>query len=97
MLLNQLQINLMDRKEFNELMVEENPSALFADGFDNAIIGHTQRMNHPPLVAYSVDIMIDIMIERDNMTFEEALEFFDFNIGPAWLGEGTPMFIRGEY
>ncbi len=85
------------RELVEEIIFEENPIALFADGFDEAIIGYTQRMNQSPLVAYSVDKMVEIMVERDGMTYEEAIENFDYNIGGGWLGEGTPMFIRGEY
>lgn len=33
------------------------------------------------------------MIKRDGMTYEEALEYFDFNIQCAWLGEFTPIYI----
>jgi hypothetical protein len=27
------------------------------------------------------------------MTYEEALEFYDFNIGSAYVGEQTPIYI----
>jgi hypothetical protein len=37
--------------------------------------------------------MLEIMIERDGMTYEEAREYFDFNILGAWMGEFTPIFI----
>lgn len=87
----------MERDEMEEILIEENPEALFADGFDAAILGRTQRMNQKPIVAYSVDKIIEIMVERDGMTYEEAIEYFDFNIGGGWLGEGTPMFIRNEF
>jgi hypothetical protein len=86
----------MDREELNEYLTDENPNALFADGFDEAILGYTQRMNQPPLVAYSVDKIIEILMERDEMTYEEAMEYFDFNIGGGWVGEGTPIWIRKE-
>jgi len=37
--------------------------------------------------------MLNILITRDGMTYEEALEYYDFNIGCAWLGEFTPIYI----
>ena len=86
----------MDREELNEFLTDENPEALFTDGFDDAILGYTQRMNQPPVVAYSVDKIIEILVERDGLTYEQAIEHFDFNIGGGWLGEGTPMWIRKE-
>jgi hypothetical protein len=72
---------------------EINPDALVCDGFDEAIIGMAERINLGPVVAYDVDKMIDIMVERDGMTHEEALEYFNFNILGAWMGEFTPVFI----
>ena len=34
------------------------------------------------------------MVERDGMTYEEAIEYFDYNILGAWMGEYTPVYIR---
>jgi hypothetical protein len=76
-----------------EEIQEINPDALVCDGFDEAIIGMAERINLGPVVAYDVDKMIDIMVERDGMTHEEALEYFNFNILGAWMGEFTPVFI----
>jgi hypothetical protein len=28
------------------------------------------------------------------MTYEEAMEYFDYNILGAWMGEYTPVYIR---
>ena len=30
---------------------------------------------------------------RDGMTYEEAIEFFEFNIKGSWMGEYTPVYI----
>jgi hypothetical protein len=38
-------------------------------------------------------------MDRDGMEYEEAEEFFDFNVIGASMGEGTPCFatlIRGD-
>ena len=52
-----------------------------------------ERPNLGPVVAYSVSKILDIMIERDGMTYEEALEFYEFNISGAWMGDYTPIYI----
>jgi hypothetical protein len=80
-----------------EEIAEINPSALLCDGFDEAIIGIAERIGLGPVVAYDVEKMLDIMIERDGMTYEEAREYFDFNIIGAWMGEFTPIFITREF
>lgn len=79
----------MTREEIAEI----NPDALLCDGFDDAIIGMAERINLEPIVAYSVEKILDIMIKRDGMTYEEALEYYDYNIAGAWMGEHTPVFI----
>jgi hypothetical protein len=71
-----------------------NPEALLCDGFDEAIIGMAERINLGPVVAYDVDKMLEIMVERDGMTYEEAIEYFDYNILGAWMGENTPVYIQ---
>ena len=34
-----------------------------------------------------------MMQEPSNMTMDEAIEYFDFNIGCAYVGEMTPIYI----
>lgn len=79
----------MTREQISEI----NPDALMCDGFDDAVIGMAERPNLGPVVAYSVSKILDIMIERDGMTYEEALEFYEFNISGAWMGDYTPIYI----
>ena len=60
---------------------------LFADGFDEAILGVNQEM----IVVYSIPKIIDILC-RD-MEYLDAVEHFDFNIGGAYVGEKTPIYV----
>lgn len=76
-----------------EEVAEINPDALTCDGFDEAIIGMAERINLGPVVAYSVEKILDILINRDGMTYEEAIEYYDYNVVGAWMGEFTPVFI----
>ena len=82
----------MDIELLNELLGEDS-EALLCDGFDDAIIGVAERINLGPVVAYDVDKIIEILMKRGDMTDEEALEYFYFNVQGAWMGEGTPIFI----
>jgi hypothetical protein len=70
-----------------------NPEALLVDGFDKAIIGMAERIGLGPVVAYDVEKIIEILMTRDEMSYEEAYEYFDFNIQGAWMGDFTPIFI----
>ena len=76
-----------------EEIAENYPDLMCIDGHDDAIIGIAERINMGPVVAYDEDKIIATLMNRDNMTYEEAVEFFDFNIKGAWVGETTPIFI----
>ena len=76
-----------------DLIEEHNPEALKADGFDDAIIGIASRCGQPDVIAYDVNKILEVLQERDGMSYEEAQEFFDFNIIGAYMGEHTPIFI----
>lgn len=64
---------------------------LFVDGFDDAIIGVAERIGMEPVVAYSTPKIIEILARE--MTEDEAVEFFEFNILGAYVGERTPVFV----
>tara|TARA_R110000787_G_scaffold9962_1_gene34346 strand:- start:900 stop:1115 length:216 start_codon:yes stop_codon:yes gene_type:complete len=64
-----------------------------ADGFDEAIIGIGSRCSQPDIIAYDVKKCIEILMNQ-GMTDEEAVEYFEFNVVGAWVGEETPIFVR---
>jgi len=64
---------------------------LLADGFNEALIGHAAGME--PRAVYDYDRCIDVLVE-DGMTYEEAMEYFEFNTVGAYVGEQTPVFVR---
>jgi hypothetical protein len=79
--------------DLHEWIAAHNENALLADGFDDAIVGVAMRCSMPALVVYDAAKCIDILMQRDGMSHEEAFEFFDFNTLGAWAGEGTPLFL----
>ena len=64
---------------------------LFADGLDKAIIGFEPNLWK---VVYSRNRVIDILYKRDGMGLEEALEFAEYNIFSAMVGEKTPLWVE---
>jgi len=68
--------------------------ALKADGFDAAIVGTGCRNGQPTLLVYDEDKVLDILVRRDGMTYEEAIEFYEFNVKGAWVGPGTPIWFK---
>ena len=80
----------MTRAEIDQWAEELDIELIVADGFDDAFIGIDLDWECPRAV-YSREKAIEIL-ERD-MTYEEAVEYFDFNVSEAYVGPGTPMFI----
>jgi hypothetical protein len=39
--------------------------------------------------------MIQVLMGRDGMTYDEAVEFIDFNVVGGWVGEKTPYVMTG--
>jgi hypothetical protein len=84
------------RDVVDEMLEDQSPKALVADGFDDAILGVAQRCGQPSLVAYSVAKILEILVERDGLSREDALDHLAFNIVGAWMGPGTPIFVRDD-
>ena len=80
---------MMNRKEIEEKYEDEQ--MLFADGFDKAIIG-VAHIQNKRIVSYDTKKCIKILMK--DMTQEEAMEYFDFNVLGAYMGEYTPAFIE---
>ena len=70
--------------------------AMTADGFDDAILGIGSRCGQPDLLVYDVDTIINILMDRDGMDYDDAREYFSYNIEGAWVGEGTPIWLQQE-
>jgi hypothetical protein len=70
-----------------------NMEALLADGFEDAFVGMCEVFGRPPLATYDREKCIEILVNRDGMTDEEAVEFFEFNVAGADVGENTPIFL----
>ena len=73
-----------------EKILDEYPEEGFlkADGLDDALIGVWSEGR----LVYSVDKVIEILMK--DMTEQEAIEFYEFNIECAYVGERTPIFIK---
>ena len=72
---------------------EDEEDFLFADGFDDAILGIGRRGTQPEVVAYDYEKCVLILMDRE-MTEEEAREYMEFNVVGAFVGDRTPIFIE---
>jgi hypothetical protein len=77
-----------------EVFFQEYPGTISLEGFNSAIIGTAQReRSGPPVLVYSFDKIIEILMENDEMDYDEAVEYYGYNIEGSYMGEQTPIFL----
>ena len=72
----------------------ESGDILLADGCEDAFVGGVESFGAAPKACYNLETCLDILTVRDNMTHCEAVEYLEFNVLQAYVGEYTPAFIR---
>ena len=96
-----------------EEVAEYNEEALILpEQYGSAIIGIAERINLGLVVAYDTDILIQLIAKEmepdeddinshdgdaESAKTEMALEYFEYNIKGAWLGDYTPVYITKSY
>ena len=74
-----------------EAGVEE---AVLMTGYDDCAIGLLERFGMEPIVLYDRDKVIEkIMKDSDGGTYEDAVEYYEYNQLGAWWGDRTPGFL----
>jgi len=74
-----------------EELLGEDETVLKADGFDEAFVGIGRKFGKPHAV-YDREKCIEILTE--NMSEEDAEEYFQYNVEGAWVGDETPIFLE---
>jgi|TARA_R110001592_G_scaffold247210_2_gene509281 hypothetical protein len=65
-------------------------------GCDDAIVGLGHRCGCDTVVVYDYDKLVDVFIQQ-GMKEDESIEWIDFNILGAWIGEDTPIVLMENY
>ena len=76
-----------------ELKEQLPEGTIILDGLDEACLGLGVCCGYTDKLVYSGNKIIEVLMERDGMTEEEASEFLDFNIAGAYMGESTPVIL----
>ncbi len=82
----------MKRKDIEDLYGDDEPDILFADGYDKAIAGVVWDGERTRVV-YETEEILKILME-DGMSYDEASEYFDFNVAGAYMGVYTPLYLE---
>ena len=80
------------RKDKNK-MNDQETTQLKMDGFNDCIEGVVERFGQNDIICYNKEKVIQKLMS-DGGSYEEAVEYHEFNQLGAWLGDGTPCFIR---
>tara|TARA_Y100000310_G_scaffold123189_1_gene121952 strand:+ start:604 stop:933 length:330 start_codon:yes stop_codon:yes gene_type:complete len=97
----------MTNKEMNKHIsdyIEENypdymDKILLADGFEDAFVGVVESFGSEPKACYDYQKCVDSLIagfsdDHHTMTYDEAVEYLEFNVTQAYVGEHTPAFVN---
>ena len=83
----------MGQKKIDEITeYYQDEDFLQAYGFDDALIGVVSDFNSEIRLAYSTKLCLDILMKQ-SMSYEEALEYFSYNVQGAYVGEKTPIWV----
>ena len=65
------------------------------NGYDDCILGICHQFGRDTIIAYDLEKVLAKLME-DDMTYEEAIEFWEYNQVGAYVGETTPCFIQTD-
>ena len=90
------------RNKITDYLEEHYPhdldKILLADGFEDAFMGVVESFGTAPKACYNLEQCLDILMsvggmQHTPMTYDEAVEYLEFNVTQAYVGEYTPAFI----
>jgi len=81
-------------EHFKEKIAHENPDALLLDGFEDALVGVGYQPCSNAIALYSYSKCVDVLVTRDGMDKEDAIEYIEFNVRGAYVGENGPILIE---
>jgi hypothetical protein len=83
-------------KEFIENEYPELGEVMIPLGLSSAFIGICTTERERPCLVYDASRIIEVLMQRDEMTRDEAIEFFEYNIESVKTSEGNhPLYIWG--
>ena len=73
--------------------IENGDTVQIPDGLEGAFVGIDGNDGLPRAV-FSRDLAIEILMRDGQMQYEDAVEYFEFNVAGAYVGEQTPLWIH---
>jgi hypothetical protein len=77
-----------------EILDELAEGSIILEGFDDCIIGISEEFGNGPRIVYSKNKIIQkLMVGID---YEEALDYYYYNILGGYFGEQNPIFLLDD-
>lgn len=70
--------------------IPELETATIFDGLDEAVLGYDGDLFK---LIYSVDKILEILQEDQGMSYDEAVDYYCYNIDCLYAGEQTPILM----
>lgn len=82
------------RDQINDYADATGERILTMDNCDPAMIGIAE-VDKVPVVVYDYNFLVTLLMVRDQMTFDEAAEYVDYNMRPQ-QGRGYPIIMERD-
>ena len=91
---SELPMRLNKREEISEDYGDPELLFLSEEDYDEAIIGVAHRIGQDDVIAYDYNKLCEIVQKNmNNADIMEVMEYVEFNIMGAYVGERTPIFV----
>jgi hypothetical protein len=77
-----------------EILDELAEGAIILSGYDDCIVGVSEEFGNGPRIIYSRKKIIEKLMV--GIEYEEALEFYYYNIVGGFFGEQNPIFLLDD-
>ena len=75
--------------------LELDEETIILDGLDDCVVGVSEEFGKGQRLPYDRDKILK-KLQFDGMTYEEAFEFYDYNILGLYAGELNPIFLISD-
>lgn len=79
-----------EKEELHERLAELNPEAIIWPDFEPALMGIGQQFSKY-IAVYSYQGLLDCLIERDGLSFDDAMDHLSFNTLGTYTGPYDPV------
>jgi hypothetical protein len=88
----------MERTNLDEIL-DQWPEATFlkADGYDDCVLGYEYNWDGNMRLIYSIKAILNKLVTEDEMSEEDAIEHFEFNMRGGYVGEQTPIWCQDDF